>query len=63
MYTLEGLRHGIERCKHNVNVLTEAIENEKKTIREYKDMIASIEEAEEKKAEAEANVTVEVVRE
>ena len=61
MYTIEGLKHGIERCKHNIGVLQQAIEAERKTIADYKIMIADIKKAEELKAEAEANVKVEVV--
>ena len=61
MYTVKGLTHGIERCKVNIKVLQDAIERERETIKDYKIMISRIEEADAKKAEAEANVTVEVV--
>lgn len=60
-YSVEGLRNGIERCKHNVKVLQGAIEAERKTIADYKIMISHLEEAKEKQEEAEANVHVEVV--
>ena len=60
MYTVEGLKHGIERAKHNRKVLLDAAEAESKTIADYKIMISQIEEAEKKKAEAEANVHIEV---
>lgn len=59
-YTVEGLMHGIERAKHNRQVLLDAAEAESKTIADYKVMISQIEEADKKKAEAEANVHVEV---
>ena len=62
MYTIEGLEHGIERAHHNIGVLEKAIADERQTIADYKIMIARIKEAEEKKAEAEANVHIEVVR-
>ena len=60
MYSIEGLKHGIERAEHNISVLEKAIADERQTIADYKIMIAQIEKAERDKAEAEANVTVEV---
>ena len=60
MYSIDGLRHGITRCKQNIKVLRQAIEKEQKTIADYKIMIDDIEQAEKGKAEAEANVTVEI---
>jgi len=60
MYTINGLRHGIVRCKHNIKSLEQAIEKEHNTIADYKIMIDDIERAEKEKAEAEANVTVEI---
>lgn len=61
-YTVDGLLHGIERCKLNIGVLEQAISREQGTIADYKIMISDIKNAEAKKAEAEANVHVEVVR-
>ena len=61
MYTVEGLTHGIERCKVNIATLEEAIEAERKTIADYKIMIAKLERVAQQKAEAEANVHIEVV--
>lgn len=61
MYTVEGLKHGIDRAKVNIKSLESAIAAERKTIADYKIMISQIEEAAEKKAEAEANVHIEVV--
>lgn len=61
MYTVEGLRHGIEQAKGHIKMLQRAIEEQRVTIKDYKIMIADIEEAEKKKAEAEAGVHVEVV--
>ena len=60
MYTVEGLKHGIERCEHNIDVLEKALADERQTIADYRIMISQIEEAEKKKAEAEANVHIEV---
>lgn len=61
MYSIDGLTHGIERCKVNIASLEQAIESEKKTIADYKIMISNLQRAEQKMAEAEANVHVEVV--
>jgi len=60
MYTVEGLRNGIKQCRNNKKLLKEAMGKEDKTIADYKAMIASIEEADKKKAEAEANIHIEV---
>jgi len=62
MYQKEGLTDGIARCKINIKSLEEAIKKERSTIKEYRIMIDDIERAEQAKKEAEANVTVEVVR-
>jgi len=60
MYTVDGLTHGIERAKHNIDVLKKAIEDEEKTIRDYRSMIHRLEEVEEQKAEAEKNIHIEI---
>lgn len=60
-YTIEGLRAGIEHAKRNISSLKMAIDAEEKTIADYKIMIADIERSERRKAEAEANVSVEVI--
>lgn len=61
MYSIEGLTHGIERCKINIETLTKAIADEQKTIADYKIMISKIKKADAKKEEAKANVHLEVV--
>lgn len=61
MYSIEGLKHGIERCKVNISSLEKAIADEQKTIADYKIMISNLERAQKKKEEAEANCHVEVV--
>lgn len=61
MYSIEGLKHGIERCKVNIDILKKAIEDERKTIADYKIMIANLQRAEKEKKEAEANTHVEIV--
>lgn len=60
MYTVEGLENGIKQCRNNKKLLKEAMGKEDKTIADYKAMIASIKEADKKKAEAEANIHIEV---
>lgn len=62
-YSIDGLKHGIERARHNIAVLEVAIETEEKTIADYKIMLADIKRAAEAKEEAEAGITIEVVRE
>jgi len=61
MYTIEGLRHGIQQARGHIKMLEAAISEQRQTIADYKIMISDIEKAEKKKAEAEANVNVEVV--
>ena len=45
MYEIEGLRHGIERAKINMQTFKDAIDKELETIAEYERMIKFIEEA------------------
>lgn len=61
MYTVDGLVHGIDQAKKNIKMLEKAIDDERKTIADYRVYIDKIEQAEKRKAEAEANVHVEVV--
>ena len=61
-YTVTGLQHGIERCRHNIKVLEQAVKAERNTIKEYRIMISSIEEANVAKEAAEAGVHIEVER-
>ncbi len=56
MYSIEGLEHGIERCKVNITSLEGAIQSERKTIADYKIMIHNLQKAEEKQKEAMAHV-------
>ena len=62
MYSVEGLRHGIERCKINIETLKTAIKTEEATVAQYKVMIQTIEQKEREQDEAKANVHLEVVR-
>lgn len=62
MYEKDGLLEGVKNCKRNIKVLEKAIADERNTIKEYRLMIDSMEQAEAKMAEAEAGVQVEVVR-
>ena len=41
-YSEDGLKHGIERCKHNIGVLKQAIQKERQTIKEYENMIRDL---------------------
>ncbi len=41
-YTVAGLKHGIERCHVNINVLKQAIQKERNTIKEYNNMIRDL---------------------
>ena len=62
MYTIDGLKHGIAQAKKHIKVLRAAIKDEQQTIADYKIMIADINRAAQAKEEADANVTVEVIR-
>tara|TARA_R110000796_G_scaffold49887_1_gene118489 strand:+ start:458 stop:652 length:195 start_codon:yes stop_codon:yes gene_type:complete len=61
-FTIEGLERGIVNCRSNIKNLETAIANERSTIADYRKMIHDTEIAEAEKAEAEANVHLEVVR-
>jgi hypothetical protein len=58
MYSVEGLTHGIQRSKHNIEVLKKAIQDEEKTIVEYRAMIQRLEEVEAERIEAESHVEI-----
>ena len=45
-YDPEALRNDIERSKNNIKLFEEAIEKERKTIKEFKRFIKGIEQAE-----------------
>lgn len=62
MYSIDGLRLGIERCEHNIDVLKKAIRDERQTIADYKIMIDRIKRSERLKEEAQKNIHIEVVR-
>jgi cell division protein FtsL len=62
MYSVEGLQNGIKQCRANIRTLEEAIDREQKTIADYRIMIDDIERADELKAQAEAGVHIEIVR-
>ena len=59
-YSLDGLKHGIERCRVNISVLKTAIKAERATIEEYEKHIRDIADARAKHAEALANIHLEV---
>ena len=60
MYEKDGLLEGVQNCKRNIKVLEKAIADERNTIKEYRLMIDSIEQAEVKQAEALAGIHIEV---
>ena len=62
MYSIDGLKNGIENSKRNISSLETAIEAERQTIADYKIMIANLERAESRQEEAKANVHIEVER-
>ena len=63
-YSVDGLEHGIERCKINIASLEKAIEGERETIKNYRFMLDEIDRADREKSAAEAglnsNIHVEV---
>ena len=58
MYSIDGLVHGIERCKINISTFEQAIQDERKTIADYKIMIAKLEKIEQQKEEAQGHVEI-----
>ena len=60
MYEKDGLLEGVKNCKRNIKVLEKAIADERNTIKEYRLMIDSMEQAEAKQAEAQAGIHIEV---
>ena len=58
MYSIDGLTHGIERCKINIETLKQAIKAEQQTIADYKNMIDTLERVEQEKEEANSHVEV-----
>ena len=62
-YSIEGLKHGIERCDVNIASLKEAIARERATKKEYAKMIRDLAFAKQKMDEALSNVNIEVIRE
>ena len=60
MYSKVGLEHGIERCLHNIEVLEVAVEDERKTIADYRIKIEHLEKAEREMNEAKNNVRIEI---
>jgi hypothetical protein len=65
-FSIESLERGIIACKKNIKTFEDAIDKERNTIKEYREMIETIgrKEREHKKMEKiKANLKVEVVRE
>lgn len=55
-YPAAGLKHGIERCLHNIDVLKAAIQKERETIKQYERWIRDAEENAKKVAQRDAFV-------
>jgi hypothetical protein len=63
MYSIDGLENGIMEARKHIVYLEEAIEKERQTIKDYRIKIDEIERASSLKAEAEAGINIEVVKE
>ncbi len=62
-YSIESLENGIIKSRENIKMYEDLIDHERNQIKEYRLMIDSLERAEREKAEALANVRIDVVRE
>ena len=62
MYSLEGLKAGIEQAKNNIKTFEEAIAREYSTISEYREMMDTLERKKREAEIAQANVHVEIDR-
>jgi prefoldin subunit 5 len=63
-FSVESLENGIESCKKNIRVFEDAIEKERATIKEYREMMETIGEQERAaKQRDEMSKNFEVVRE
>ncbi len=62
-FSVESLERGIESCKKNIQTFEDAIDKERNTIKEYRDMMETIERKErEAKIREEMSSHIEVVR-
>jgi len=62
-FSVESLENGIESCKKNIQTFEDAIDKERNTIKEYREMIDTVERKErEAKIRKEMSSQVEVVR-
>ena len=61
MYSIEGLKHGIEQAKRNIETFEKAIAGERQTIKEYRLMIDDLKKKQKLMEEAKV-ATIEVVR-
>lgn len=60
MYSVDGLEHGIERCRINIDTLEKAIDTERNTIKNYRFMLDEIATAERQKAAADKGLTIDM---
>ena len=62
-FSVESLENGIEACKKNILIFEEAIEKERNTIKEYREMMETIGEQERMaKMRDKMETNIEVVR-
>ena len=59
-YSIEGLDHGIDRCRINISVLKTAIKAERYTIEQYEKHKRDLIDARRRMAEAVAGVHIEI---
>jgi hypothetical protein len=62
-YSIESLENGIIKSRENIKMYEDLIDHERNQIKEYRLMIDALERAEREKAEALANVRIDVLRE
>lgn len=60
MYNTASLKAGIEKCKENIKIFEQAIENERNTIKDYYAKIEILEDQERKAREAEQKIHIEI---
>ena len=61
-YNKQALEDGILKCKKNIQVFEDAIEKERQTIKDYRDMMDTMDEQARVQKEIANNVHIEIVR-
>lgn len=62
-YNKQSLIDGIQKCKDNILIFENAIDNERKTIKDYQQMIDIMDEQERKEKEIAKNIHIEIDKE